>query len=142
MIAPPEEAVEPNTGADGVRSIHLPLHAPRPPLGLCPGLTNTPTHRAVNTGILRTNTGMVPVTLCTLGRKFALVLPLTVIMLSKRALYLQVWDALAERITSGAWKPGTAVPNESDLAREFGVSLGTMRKALELMEARRLVTRR
>ncbi len=60
----------------------------------------------------------------------------------RRALYLQVWDALAGRITSGAWKPGSAIPNESDLARDFGVSLGTIRKALKLMEAQRLVTRR
>ena len=43
---------------------------------------------------------------------------------------------------SGEWKPGTAIPNESDLAREFGVSAGTMRKALDLMEAEHLLTRR
>ena len=60
----------------------------------------------------------------------------------KRALYLQVWDALAGRITSGEWKPGSAIPNESNLAHELGVSLGTVRKALKLMEAQRLVTRR
>ena len=61
---------------------------------------------------------------------------------STRALYLQVRDALARRISSGEWKPGNAIPNESDLAREFGVSSGTMRKALDLMEAERLLTRR
>jgi len=60
---------------------------------------------------------------------------------AKRALYLQVWDTLAGRITSGAWKPGSAIPNESDLAHELGVSLGTMRKALKLMVDQRLVTR-
>jgi GntR family transcriptional regulator len=53
-----------------------------------------------------------------------------------------VRDALAERIASGAWKPGMAIANESDLARELGVSSGTVRKALELMEAQRLITRR
>jgi GntR family transcriptional regulator len=51
-------------------------------------------------------------------------------------------DALADRIASGEWKPTAAIPNESDLAREFGVSAGTMRKALDLMEAERLLTRR
>ena len=61
---------------------------------------------------------------------------------SNRPLYLQLRDALAERIASGEWKPGSAIPNESDLAREFGVSAGTMRKALDLMEAERLLTRR
>ncbi len=34
------------------------------------------------------------------------------------------------------------IANEGDLARELGVSGGTVRKALELMEAQRLITRR
>jgi GntR family transcriptional regulator len=59
-----------------------------------------------------------------------------------RPLYLQLRDALAERVATGQWKPGGAIPNESELAREFGVSAGTMRKALDLMEAEHLVTRR
>src|SRR5262245_35568088 len=61
---------------------------------------------------------------------------------STRPLYLQVRDALADRIATGEWKPRTAIPNEGDLAREFGVSSGTMRKALDLPEAERLLTRR
>lgn len=60
----------------------------------------------------------------------------------KKPLYVQLRDALAERIAGGEWKPGSAIPNESDLAREFGVSAGTMRKALDMMEADRLLTRR
>ena len=62
--------------------------------------------------------------------------------LAIRPLYLQVRDVLAERIAAGDWKPGTIIPNEGDLARELGVSPGTVRKALELMEAEFLVTRR
>jgi GntR family transcriptional regulator len=61
---------------------------------------------------------------------------------STRPLYLQVRDALASRIAGGEWKPNSAIPNEGDLAREFGVSSGTMRKALDLMEGERLLTRR
>jgi GntR family transcriptional regulator len=61
---------------------------------------------------------------------------------STRPLYLQVRDALASRIAGGEWKPNAAIPNEGDLAREFGVSSGTMRKALDLMEGERLLTRR
>jgi GntR family transcriptional regulator len=61
---------------------------------------------------------------------------------STRPLYLQVRDALATRIAAGEWKPNSAIPNEGDLAREFGVSSGTMRKALDLMEGERLLTRR
>jgi GntR family transcriptional regulator len=59
-----------------------------------------------------------------------------------KALYLQVRDALAARVASGQWKPGMPVANEGDLARELGVSGGTVRKALELMEAQRLISRR
>jgi GntR family transcriptional regulator len=61
---------------------------------------------------------------------------------SRKPLFLQVRDALAERIAWGAWKPGSPVASEGDLAREFGVSSGTMRKALELMSAERLIVRR
>lgn len=59
-----------------------------------------------------------------------------------QVLYLQVRDALVERIADGTWKAGDAVPNETNLAREFGVSVGTLRKALDLMERERLITRR
>jgi GntR family transcriptional regulator len=59
-----------------------------------------------------------------------------------RPLYLQLRDALVERLSKGKWKPGDALPNETDLAREFGVSAGTMRKALDLMEGERLLTRK
>jgi len=61
---------------------------------------------------------------------------------STRPLYLQVRDAVAGRIASGEWKPNTAVPNENELARELGVSPGTMRKALDLLEHEGLITRR
>jgi len=57
-------------------------------------------------------------------------------------LYLQLRDTLAERIASGEWKPGRGIPSELDLAREFGVSQGTVRKALKLLESECLVTRR
>lgn len=59
-----------------------------------------------------------------------------------RPLYLQVRDVLAERIESGLWKPGQPMPNEGDLAHEYGVSAGTIRKALGILESERLVTRK
>lgn len=55
---------------------------------------------------------------------------------------MQVRDALAERIATGEWRSGSAIPNEGDLAREIGVSAGTARKALELLETQGLITRR
>jgi len=61
---------------------------------------------------------------------------------STRPLYLQIRDALVERIARGEWKPGATLPNEGDLARAFGVSVGTIRKALGFMEEERLLTRR
>jgi GntR family transcriptional regulator len=60
---------------------------------------------------------------------------------SNRPLYLQVRDALAERIASGGLLPGAAIPSEGDLAREIGVSAGTVRKALQMMETDRLIVR-
>lgn len=59
-----------------------------------------------------------------------------------RPLYLQVRDMLLGRITTGNWKPGTLIPNEIDLAREFGLSVGTVRKALDQLQSEHLVTRR
>ena len=56
-------------------------------------------------------------------------------------LYLQVGKLLVGRIASGAWKPGELIPSEMELARELGVSQGTVRKAIIGMEAQRLVVR-
>ena len=61
---------------------------------------------------------------------------------STRPLYLQVKDMLIQRIASGAWKPGAAIPNEIELSRELGISVGTVRKALDEMEGERLISRR
>jgi hypothetical protein len=55
---------------------------------------------------------------------------------------VKVRDAMAARIAMGEWKPNTRIPNEDDIAREFGVSLETTRAALDLMEVERLLTRR
>jgi GntR family transcriptional regulator len=59
-----------------------------------------------------------------------------------RPLYLQLRDALVQRISTGDWQPGSVVPNEIALASEFEVSPGTMRKVLDIMESERLVTRK
>lgn len=61
---------------------------------------------------------------------------------STRPLVLQLRDALAERIATGQWKPGTSIPNEIDLARQFGVTVATMRKALDLLEDEHLIAHR
>lgn len=63
-------------------------------------------------------------------------------LLSTRPLYLQVRDVLVNRIVVGDWKPGGTLPNETALAQQLGISIGTVRKALDIMESDRIVTRR
>jgi GntR family transcriptional regulator len=59
-----------------------------------------------------------------------------------RPLYTQVKDLLVRRMVSGEWRPGDILPSESRLAAEFGVSQGTVRKALDEMAAQNLLVRR
>lgn len=55
-------------------------------------------------------------------------------------LYQQVKASLIKRIAAGEWPPGTFLPSETALAEEYGVSQGTLRKALvELTNAQSLV---
>lgn len=58
-----------------------------------------------------------------------------------RPLYLQVKDLLIQRLATGAWRPGEALPSEFGLAAEFKVSQGTVRKALDELAAQNLVVR-
>lgn len=59
-----------------------------------------------------------------------------------RPLYAQIRERLVERIRSGQWKPGQLIPNEFEIAAEFGVSQGTARKAISELAAEGLVLRR
>src|SRR5579863_4492189 len=56
-------------------------------------------------------------------------------------LYVQVRDELARRIASGKYPAGSLLPNEFALAQEMQVSVGTMRKAVEALNAEKLVIR-
>lgn len=58
-----------------------------------------------------------------------------------RPLYLQVRDAMVERIRSRDWEANSQVPNEQNLAQDFGVSQGTIRKAMSVLEEERMVRR-
>ncbi|MFN3746105.1 MAG: GntR family transcriptional regulator [Hyphomicrobiaceae bacterium] len=57
-------------------------------------------------------------------------------------LYAQVKAIVLARITGGDWPPGTALPAETELARELGVSQGTVRKALDALTTEQVVVRR
>jgi GntR family transcriptional regulator len=59
-----------------------------------------------------------------------------------RPLYRQVYDILVRKIAEGAWKPGEMLPSEQMLAREMGVSHGTVRKVLDALTAENLLLRR
>jgi len=62
--------------------------------------------------------------------------------LTAEPLYKRAESALVQRIVEGVWRPGTRLPNEFELAAEFGVSQGTIRKALVSLERRGLLARK
>jgi DNA-binding FadR family transcriptional regulator len=53
--------------------------------------------------------------------------------------YLQLAEHLRERIVDGDFEPGDRLPGESDLGAEFDVSRSTVREAIRLLEAQKLV---
>jgi GntR family transcriptional regulator len=56
-------------------------------------------------------------------------------------LYYQLQEVLKERIESGRWQPGDAMPSEPELARGFGVSRVVVRQALAILEDDRQIVR-
>ena len=60
---------------------------------------------------------------------------------SFKPLYKQVKELLIQRLAAGEWLPGAMLPSEIALAAQYGVSQGTLRKALDEMAAERLVVR-
>jgi GntR family transcriptional regulator len=47
--------------------------------------------------------------------------------------YLRIHGALRDRISSGQWPAGSPLPPQKELAAEFGVSIMTLRQALQLL---------
>ena len=56
--------------------------------------------------------------------------------------YLRIRGNLRERITSGQWPPGSPLPSQRELAGEFGVSIMTLRQALQLLTDEGLIETR
>jgi DNA-binding GntR family transcriptional regulator len=56
--------------------------------------------------------------------------------------YHRIAEALRERIRGGDLAPGASLPNQRKLAQSFGVTLMTLRQALELLEREHLIVRR
>jgi DNA-binding GntR family transcriptional regulator len=56
--------------------------------------------------------------------------------------YLRIHSNLRERITSGQWPPGSPLPSQRELADEFGVSVMTLRQAVQLLTDEGLIETR
>jgi GntR family transcriptional regulator len=61
---------------------------------------------------------------------------------SFQPLYLQIKALLLQSLDAGEWRPAEAIPSEIELAGRFGVSQGTVRKAIDALAADNLVVRR
>lgn len=57
-------------------------------------------------------------------------------------LYRVAKRALLQAIESGACPPGDTLPSESELAAAFGISIGTLRKAVDELVAEHILVRR
>jgi DNA-binding GntR family transcriptional regulator len=53
--------------------------------------------------------------------------------------YMRVADDIAARIGSGELRPGARLRSERDLAEHYGVSYGTIRRAMEVLRERGLI---
>ena len=57
-------------------------------------------------------------------------------------LYEEVRQQITRGLMSGEWKPGELIPSEIELAKRFGVSKGTVRRALDDLVSERIIIRR
>ena len=57
-------------------------------------------------------------------------------------LYRQIKGLIINGLQAGEWKAGEAIPSEIELAARFGVSQGTVRKAIDELSAESVLVRR
>jgi len=55
--------------------------------------------------------------------------------------YQQVHDDLLRRLVAGEWAPDQAIATEAELCVAYGVSIGTLRKSIDLLVAEGVLTR-
>jgi len=48
-------------------------------------------------------------------------------------LYRQIREEILEKISQGKWLPDTAIPTEAELTKQYGVAIGTIRKAVDTL---------
>lgn len=68
--------------------------------------------------------------------------PLTSPIVFRNPLYQQIKQILLDEIRQGLWKAGEQLPTESALAERFGISVGTVRRALGSLEDEGIINRR
>lgn len=56
-------------------------------------------------------------------------------------LYKEVKIRITRNLAAGEWQPGEAIPSETRLAEQFGVSIGTVRKAIDELVAEKILLR-
>jgi GntR family transcriptional regulator len=56
-------------------------------------------------------------------------------------LYKEVKRLLTQSLAESEWQPGVALPSETRLAERYGVSIGTVRKAIDELVAERILVR-
>lgn len=56
--------------------------------------------------------------------------------------YIQISELIARRINAGQLLAGERLPTERDMAREFSVAVGTLRKALRALQMQGLIIRK
>ena len=61
---------------------------------------------------------------------------------SFRPLYNQIKILLTQSLIAGEWRPGESIPSEMDLAARFGVSQGTVRKAIDELATENILVRK
>ncbi len=57
-------------------------------------------------------------------------------------LYVQIKEMFVANLRDGQWNPGELIPSEMQLARELGVSQGTVRKAITELVENNVLTRK
>jgi GntR family transcriptional regulator len=57
-------------------------------------------------------------------------------------LYRQIKEVMLRALGKGEWGPGAVIPSEAELAARFGVSQGTVRRAIDEMASENLLVRR
>ncbi len=57
-------------------------------------------------------------------------------------LYRQIKSLITRGLQAGLWRPGEAIPSEVELAAQYGVSQGTVRKAIDELAQENVLVRR